>query len=119
MHIAFLNPQGNFDRDDSYLTEHADFGGQLVYVKEVCLALAELGVQVDIVTRRFDDSQWSGFSEQLAWYTKDRSGPRIVRLDCGGAGFLRKEELWPHLDEWVASIQAFYADKLPDALTAH
>ncbi len=34
MHIVFLNPQGNFDPADSYLTEHPDFGGQLVYVKE-------------------------------------------------------------------------------------
>jgi len=34
MHILFFNPQGNFDKADSYLTEHPDFGGQLVYVKE-------------------------------------------------------------------------------------
>ena len=30
MHIVFMNPQGNFDPQDSYLTEHPDFGGQLV-----------------------------------------------------------------------------------------
>ena len=30
MHIVFMNPQGNFDPKDSYLTEHPDFGGQLV-----------------------------------------------------------------------------------------
>jgi sucrose-phosphate synthase len=119
MHIAFLNPQGNFDREDSYLTEHPDFGGQLVYVKEVCLALAAAGVSVDIITRRIDDPQWQGFAEQLAWYTDDNSGPRIVRIDCGGPGFLRKEALWPHLDEWVDNIITFYGDVLPDAFTAH
>ena len=32
MHILFFNPQGNFDKTDSYMTEHPDFGGQLVYV---------------------------------------------------------------------------------------
>ena len=42
MQIIFLNPQGNFDPQDSYWTEHPDFGGQLVYVKETALALAEL-----------------------------------------------------------------------------
>ena len=47
MHIAFLNPQGNFDAQDSYWTEHPDFGGQLVYVKEVAIALADLGHQVE------------------------------------------------------------------------
>lgn len=119
MHIAFLNPQGNFDRKDSCLTEHPDFGGQLVYVKEVCMALAARGIRVDIVTRRIDDPQWPGFDEQLAWYTDDRSGPRIVRIDCGGAGFLRKEQLWPHLDEWVDNIIAFYGEELPAAFTAH
>ena len=40
VHIAFLNPQGNFDPKDSYWTEHPDFGGQLVYVKEVAIAMA-------------------------------------------------------------------------------
>ena len=43
MHIGFLNPQGNFDPNDSYWTEHPDFGGQLVYVKEVALALGTSG----------------------------------------------------------------------------
>ena len=42
MHIVFLNPQGNFDPSDSYLAEHPDFGGQLVYVKEVAQAMVEL-----------------------------------------------------------------------------
>jgi len=42
MKIGFLNPQGNFDPGDSYWTEHPDFGGQLVYVKEVAIALAAL-----------------------------------------------------------------------------
>ena len=119
MHIAFLNPQGNFDKNDSYLTEHPDFGGQLVYVKEVCLALARLGVQVDIITRRIDDPQWQGFSEQVDWYSADHRGPRILRIDCGDSGFLRKEHLWPHLDEFVTNIRSFYGDGLPDAFTAH
>ena len=44
MHVVFLNPQGNFDERDSHLTEHPDFGGQLVYAKEVAKALSRLGV---------------------------------------------------------------------------
>lgn len=119
MHVAFLNPQGNFDGKDSYLTEHPDFGGQLVYVKEVCLALAALGIRVDILTRRIDDPLWKGFSAPTGWYTDDESGPRIVRIECGGTGFLCKEQLWPHLDEWVDNIRAFYADDLPDAFSTH
>ena len=41
MRILFFNPQGNFDQDDSHLTEYPDFGGQLVYVKEVAMAMAD------------------------------------------------------------------------------
>ena len=56
MHIVFMNPQGNFDPKDSYLTEHPDFGGQLVYVKELAQAMSKLGHKIDIVTRRIRDA---------------------------------------------------------------
>lgn len=62
MYIAFLNIQGNFDAEDRYWTAHPDFGGQLVYVKEVTLALGRMGHQVDIVTRRIRDPEWPGFA---------------------------------------------------------
>ena len=68
MHVIFLNPQGNFDQYDSHLTEHPDFGGQLVYVKEVCMAIANMGVKVDIVTRLIDDPAWPEFSQPLGSY---------------------------------------------------
>ncbi len=119
MRIAFLNPQGNFDRADSYLTEHPDFGGQLVYVKEVALALAELGVDVDIVTRRIEDPEWTGFEAAVDHYDEHPDRVRIVRLDAGGPGFLPKEQLWPHLGEMVDALIAFYGEALPDAVTTH
>ena len=118
MHIAFLNPQGNFDRRDSYWTEHPDFGGQLVYVKNVALALAERGHQIDIVTREILDPDWPEFAEVEDFYANvDRV--RIVRIPCGPSGFVRKEDLWPFLDEWVANVAAFYAGHLPKAATGH
>lgn len=119
MRIAFLNPQGNFDRADSYLTEHPDFGGQLVYVKEVALALAELGVDVDIVTRRIEDPEWTGFEAAVDHYDEHPDRVRIVRLDAGDPGFLPKEQLWPHLGEMVDALIAFYGEALPDAVTTH
>ena len=121
MHLAFLNPQGNFDPADSYWTAHPDFGGQLVYVKEVALALGEMGHRVDILTRRIIDPDWPEFAAPLDHYPgADRV--RIVRIPCGPDGFLRKEDLWPYLEsEWVPNILAFYEreGRLPDAFTAH
>ncbi len=119
MHIAFLNPQGNFDANDSYWSEHADFGGQLVYVKNVALALAALGHSVDIVTRQVIDSDWPEFSQPQDGYA-GVEGLRIVRIPCGGDRFVRKEDLWPFLaTEWVPGIVEFYGDGPPDAATAH
>jgi len=68
MHVAFLNPQGNFDPKDSYWTAHADFGGQLVYVKELALAMGSLGHQVDIVTRQIIDPNWPEFAGETDAY---------------------------------------------------
>jgi len=121
MKIAFLNPQGNFDPQDRYWTAHPDFGGQLVYVKEVALALGRMGHRVDILTRRIVDPQWAGFEQTLDAYPGEPN-VRIVRLPCGGDRFRRKEELWPLLGtEWLPRIVEFYAQEgsQPQAATAH
>jgi sucrose-phosphate synthase len=121
MHIGFLNPQGNFDPQDRYWTAHPDFGGQLVYVKEVALALGRMNHQVDIITRRIVDPEWEGFETTLDAYPGEPN-VRIVRLPCGGARFLRKEDLWPYLGtEWVPNVVAFYANegRQPDVATSH
>ena len=80
MRVAFVNPQGNFDPQDSYWTEHPDFGGQLVYVKEVALAMAARGHRVDILTRRIVDPDWPEFEAPLDSY-QGVEGVRIVRQD--------------------------------------
>lgn len=118
MKIAFINPQGNFNTNDSYLTEHPDFGGQLVYVKEICSALAKLGLEVDIVTRLIDDPAWTGFEKPIDYFANE-TNPRIVRIECGGTKFLEKEALWPHLPEFVDNLMSFYANELPDYFTSH
>jgi sucrose-phosphate synthase len=119
MHIAFLNPQGNFDSRDSYWTEHPDFGGQLVYVKQLALALAKLGHQVDILTRQIIDPDWPEFAGDLDAYLESEN-VRIVRLLAGPRKFLRKELLWPYLmREWVPNILSFYGEAFPEAFTAH
>ena len=119
--IAFLNPQGNFDPEDSYWTEHPDFGGQLVYVKEVAIAMAEeFGVEVDILTRQIQDDDWPEFSARYDSYSESDK-VNIVRLSFGGEQFLNKEKLWPYLKDYVQEIQKYYAEigEMPDIVTTH
>ena len=120
MLVAFFNPQGNFDHKDSYWAAHPDFGGQLVYVKEVAIELASLGVDVDIVTRRIEDSNWPEFSGRFDYYP-DVENVRIIRIDFGGKKFLTKEELWPYLGEYIENMLVFYKNesRLPNFVTSH
>jgi sucrose-phosphate synthase len=121
MHIAFLNPQGNFDPEDSYWTDHPDFGGQLVYVKQVALAMGEMGHQVDLITRQIIDPEWPEFAGTFDSY-EGAPNIRIIRLPAGPDEFLRKELLWPHLvRDWVPNIIDFYRKEgqYPDFFSAH
>src|SRR5688500_10682255 len=96
MHVAFLNPQGNFDPNDSYRSDHPDFVGQLVYFKEMPLAIGGLGHRVDIDTRRIVDPDWPEFKAPTDSYP-NAPNVHILRVECGPDGFLPKEELWPYL----------------------
>ena len=121
MHVAFVNPQGNFDPNDSYWTAHPDFGGQLVYVKELALAMGNLGHRVDIVTRRIIDPDWPEFAADTDAYP-EAPNVRVLRIPCGPDTFLPKEELWPYLGtEFVPRLLELYEREgsLPDAVTAH
>jgi len=120
MRILFLNPQGNFDANDSYLTQHPDFGGQLVYVKETAKAMTKMGHQVDIITRQIIDDDWKGFEEMIDYYP-DTKDLRIIRIPFGGEKFLRKEDLWLHLNEFVDKIDGFYQKEGTkiDFITSH
>ncbi|KFZ26627.1 MAG: Mannosylfructose-phosphate synthase [Candidatus Izimaplasma bacterium HR2] len=107
MHIIFVNPQGNFDNNDSYWTMHPDFGGQLVYVKEIAIAMANLGHKVDIVTRYIDDPDFPEFRGEIDYYDGIKN-LRIIRIKSKSNEFLTKELLWGHLDKWTYNIIDFY-----------
>ncbi|MBK8725487.1 MAG: glycosyltransferase [Holophagaceae bacterium] len=70
----------------------ADTGGQVVFVLELSKKLAQLGYDVDIWTRRFEDQPEV---ELVADHV------RILRVPCGGRDFIPKEFLSHQLGEWV------------------
>ena len=76
----------------------ADTGGQVVYVVELSKKLAQLGFEVDIWTRRFDDQP--DFD-----VVNDRV--RVIRVPCGGNQFITKEYLFEHIPDWNENALRF------------
>ena len=76
----------------------ADTGGQVVYVLELSKKLAQLGFEVDIWTRRFEDQPEIDIVNEHV---------RVIRVPCGGPNFLDKEYLVQHLGEWAENALRF------------
>ncbi|MCA9246017.1 MAG: HAD-IIB family hydrolase [Planctomycetales bacterium] len=107
MYIQLISIHGLIRGKDVEMGRDADTGGQVRYVLELAQTLSQLkGVdQVDLFTRRIRDkrvsSDYAEPIEELA------ANCRLVRLPCGGGRYLRKERLWPHLDEFVDELVSF------------
>ena len=78
-----------------------DTGGQVVFVLELAKQFADMGYKVDVVTRRFEDQP-----------EFDDMGPglRVWRIPFGGTGFIRKEDMHDHLDEFERNFLAALGD---------
>ena len=103
------------------LGRDADTGGQTKYVVELANALARRPevAQVDLVTRLIRDRK---VSEDYANPVEQLSEKaRIVRIQCGGRKYLRKELLWPHLEEFVDKTIKYLTtqDRFPDVFHGH
>jgi mannosylfructose-phosphate synthase len=94
--IAMLSVHGYFDPVP--ILGATDTGGQVTYVLELAKALAELGPKVEIYTRRFGDrSEVDPVNDDV----------RVIRIRGGGGDFIRKEDLFPHLDEFTENMAAY------------
>ncbi len=94
--VCMLSVHGYFDPVP--ILGATDTGGQVTYVLELAKALAELGVSVDIYTRRF------GGRSEMEPVNRD---VRVIRIPCGGDAFIRKEDLFPHLDEYIDNMMKY------------
>ena len=99
----------------------ADTGGQVKYVLELARALAQREdvEQVDLVTRLIDDKVVSPDYSREIEPLSDKA--RIARIQCGGRKYLRKELLWPHLEEFIDKTIKFLKkqQRLPDIFHGH
>ena len=121
LYLLLLSVHGLLRGHDMELGRDADTGGQVLYVVELARALSQLPLvgRVDLLTRRVEDK---GISRD---YRKDVEelghGARIIRLDAGPKGYIRKEELWDHLDAFADNAIHYLhdIDRVPDIIHSH
>lgn len=103
------------------LGRDADTGGQVKYVLELARSLAARPdvAQVDLITRLIVDKTVSSDYSQPIEQLSDKA--RIVRIQCGGRKYMRKELLWSHLDEMVDKTLKFIKSSglVPDVFHGH
>jgi sucrose-phosphate synthase len=121
VYIQLFSVHGLLRANNLELGRDADTGGQIKYVLELGNALSrrEEVQQVDLFTRLVSDK---GVSEDYARPTESINQKfRIVRIQCGGRKYVRKELLWPHLDEYIDKTIKFIKrqEQLPDIVHGH
>ena len=103
------------------LGRDSDTGGQTKYVLELVKSLANNPEvdQVDLVTRFINDTKVDND------YSKEQEfvepGVKILRFKFGPNKYLRKELLWPYLDDLTESLYAYYkkTNNKPNWIHAH
>jgi len=121
LYLQLISIHGLIRGHSLELGRDADTGGQTKYVVELAKALAghEDVAQVDLVTRLIRDKNVSDDYSRPIEELVD--GARIVRIQCGGRKYMRKELLWPHLEEFIDKSIKFITtqDRPPDIFHGH
>lgn len=119
--IALISIHGLIRGSELELGRNADTGGQTKYVVQLAQALADCpGIRsVRLFTRLIDDPDYS--ADYAAAEEELGDGPAIIRLPCGPDGYIRKEELYPHLQEFTENFLAWcrHNDWQPDMVHGH
>jgi len=121
LYVQLFSIHGLIRGDNPELGRDADTGGQVKYVLELARSLALLDevAQVDLVTRLIDDKSVSPDYAAPVEQLSDKA--RIIRIQCGGRKYLRKELLWPHLEEFIDKTIRFLKQqrRVPDLFHGH
>ncbi|MGH7492767.1 MAG: HAD-IIB family hydrolase [bacterium] len=121
IYIQLFSIHGLLRGQNLEMGRNADTGGQVKYVVELARALGrQPGVaKVDLFTRLLRDKTLSpDYSQPVELLGEN---VRIVRIQCGGTRYIRKELLWPHLDEFVDKMLQFIKleSGFPDVMHGH
>ena len=120
-HIQMFSVHGLLRSENMQLGHDADTGGQIKYAVELCNALSQSEniERIELFTRLIHDKAVSEDYAQPVEQVNDKFS--IVRIQCGGKKYLRKELLWPHLDEYVDKTIKYIKRKnaIPDIVHGH
>ncbi len=121
LHIMMFSVHGLLRSESMELGRDADTGGQIKYVVEFAKELSnhEMVNKVDLFTRVIADKTVS--DDYLQPIEQVTPSFRIVRIQCGGRKYIRKELLWPHLDEYIDKTIKFIKREgaIPDIVHGH
>ena len=120
-YIQILSVHGLLRSENMELGRDADTGGQIKYVVELAKALSQREEvdQVDLLTRLIVDKAVSRDYANPIERVNDKLN--IIRIQCGGKKYMRKELLGPYLDEYVdKTIKHIKRQvKIPDMVHGH
>ncbi len=121
LYIMMFSVHGLVRGSNLEMGRDADTGGQIKYVVELAKALSrhEKVRKVDLFTRLIDDKTVSDDYARPIEPLGDNC--RIVRLQCGGRKYMRKELLWPYLGEYTDRVLKFIKKEndIPDLVHGH
>ena len=120
-YLLLLSIHGLIRGQDLELGRDADTGGQTKYVVDLARALAAHPEveRIDLVTRRVDDPSVSDDYAVPVEPLSDKA--RIIRIDAGPPEYIRKEQLWDHLDSFMDNLADWLRKepRMPDLVHSH
>jgi len=121
LYLQMFSLHGLVRGDNLELGRDSDTGGQVQYVVELAKDLSRQDdvARIDLFTRYIADKSVSEDYARTIEVLSDKL--RIVRIQCGGRKYLRKELLWPFLDEYIDKTLKFIKRQkaIPDIVHGH
>jgi len=120
-YVQLFSPHGLIKSLNPEIGKDKDTGGQVKYVLELLQSLSEnkLIRKVDLFTRKISDKRVASSYAEPVEIINEKA--RIIRINCGGSAYRRKENLWDHLDEFIDKTIRFIEleDDYPDMVHGH
>ena len=121
VYIQMFSIHGLLRSENMELGRDADTGGQVKYVIELANAVSQRKEvrQIELFTRLISDKTVSKDYARPVEQVNDKF--KIIRIQCGGRKYMRKELLWPHLDEFVDKTIKYIKQQkmIPDVVHGH